>query len=360
DTILAPGASLRLRKNIAFDDELQWSVRPAVSVDYRYEKFSPENTAPGAKVGRESDRHSVSFGGELSTLLGPIGTELIGSGRWERVWSTLENPGSVTGTVITPTDQKADDEFTWRVGLVQRSIPSTELTFNYAASVRFPSLYELFGNTGNVVGNPRLAAEEGTTMDAGIVHSADWLPDGNTWNLQLHIFQTKMTNLIQFAQNSQGVARAENVDSVELLGIEIGTYADVLSHLRVRGSMSWMETENTGEIKARKGKQLARRPRWQTFARLEGYHDFGRKSVGEVGLWVDVEHITGNFQDNANLVELPERTLMGVGAYAEFWDSQLRVDVTVRNLTDSRVQDFSGFPLPGVSALASLRYVPKL
>ncbi len=357
DSSLSPGAGVLARIPVPLDADLGWLLTFRTSADYRFERFQP-GTSDGSDAGRPSTRHRLTGAGEVSLVAEPIATEFVGSARWERLYSTLNLPDNRLELAPDPPDLDGEDVFTWRAALVQRSIPNTEIKINVADAVRFPSLFELFGNTGAVLGNPELRAERGLTVDLGVIHQASWLPAGNVWALQAHGFYTVLDDLIQLVPNSQNVLRAENNDSGALHGIEIGTWADVLSHLRVRGSLTWLESENTGDIKARKGNKLPQRPEWSVYGRLAGYHDFDRRAVGEIGGAFEVEHLAGNFLDPANLVEVPPRTTLTAAVWAKFWDDRLRFDLSVRNLLSSRVQDFAGFPLPGISVLASLRYAP--
>ncbi len=193
-------------------------------------------------------------------------------------------------------------------------------------------------------------------MELSVAHFATWLGDNDVLKFELAGFVTWSDNLIQFVQNAQYVSRPENVDSALLAGVEVGLSLDVLEHLRVRTALTWLHTENTGDLAARAGKKLPFRPTLALFGRVEGYHDFASSAVGEVGLRVEVDYTAGNVLDHANLVQVPERVLVGLGAYAQFWDRQLRLDVTVRNVGSERVQDLAGFPLPGASLYASLRW----
>ena len=244
------------------------------------------------------------------------------------------------------------------MGAVWSGLPDTDLHLNLSRSARLPSLFELFGNTGAVVGDPSLAPETGRQLDLGAIHEATWLPEGNRLRLEAFLFASEVEELIQFVQNAQGVAIAENVDSASLRGAELGALADLLGHLRARSSLTRLHTENTGDVAARRGKRLPSRPRWQAYQRLTLYTRLGGDVLTEVGASGDLEYVSGNVLDNANLVQVPERWIWGAGAYAQGWRRQLRADVTLRNLTSNTIQDLAGYPLPGFSVMATLRYTP--
>ncbi|MEC8025845.1 MAG: TonB-dependent receptor plug domain-containing protein, partial [Myxococcota bacterium] len=159
DTNWAPGVTTLLNVPIAFDEDELWGMRLSVTGQYRYESFEPGSSS-SAVVGKASIRHFAMVASEIGFQLEPLDTEVIGSLRWESTWSTLTQPSNTFSLQRDPPDQSGEEAITWRTALVQRSIPMTELTINVSSAVRFPSLYELFGNTGAVLGNPALKPEE--------------------------------------------------------------------------------------------------------------------------------------------------------------------------------------------------------
>ena len=112
----------------------------------------------------------------------------------------------------------------------------------------------------------------------------------------------------------------------------------MLSHARVRLSGTWLYTEDPSDLKARRGKALPTRPEWEGYGRLEGYLRPGG-AFGEIGVAVELEVLTGSFLDFANLVEVPERVLLGAAAWAGIWGDELQLRVAAHNLTGDRVQD---------------------
>ncbi len=354
DQSFVPGMSTVFRMPLALDEDAEIVLTPTVSAEYRYERFVPElvdgpSTAP-------SQRHFATAAAEVELLAEPVAMELVASARVEHVANSLED---VHREQFEAAPDDADDTvFTWRAGLIQRPRPDLALKANVSQSARFGSLYELFGDTGYVIGNPGLRPETALNADFGAVYSPDWVGEGAAWSVEVYGFVSFADDLIQFVQNSQNVAVAQNVDSARIIGVEAGTFLDVLSHLRFRGSLTWMDARNTSDIKAREGKRLPNRPELMLFGTMEGYHRFGGW-VGELGAGVEVESISGNMRDFANLVEVPSRLVVGASAYVTLWHEQLRLTINARNLTDDQVQDFAGFPLPGFNMMATLRWTPK-
>jgi hypothetical protein len=79
-------------------------------------------------------------------------------------------------------------------------------------------------------------------------------------------------------------------------------------------------------------------------------------SGDHVALGLEADLMTANPLDPANLVMTAPRLLLGVSGRVR--RGPVTVVVSVHNLLGSTVQDLAGFPLPGLSAFASLRYTP--
>ena len=61
------------------------------------------------------------------------------------------------------------DELTWRLGAIQKLVPSTSIRGGIGTSFRSPTYLDLFGSSFGV-GNPNLEAESATGWDIGITH----------------------------------------------------------------------------------------------------------------------------------------------------------------------------------------------
>ena len=358
DRHLSTGTRIHAHLPIALDGELDWWITPQLAVELHHEIFTAGGSGVVAGKATDSHRTRLSAGAGLELAMEPLQTDIIGSIRHESSWSMLVIPENRVDLTREPPRNTAIDALTWRVALAQRSIPDVKLTANVSKSVRMPSLFELFGNTGAVLGNPSLKPESGWNVDAGAIYRPSFLPEGNTWSLELYGFLNEAENRIQFVRTSQGVSVAQNIASSTIYGLEVGTYLDVLGHVRARGSISWMPAINKTPVPAYEGKQLPSRPRWKGYVRVETYYPVSLFGGGEVGCHLDVEALTKNYDDLANLIEFPERVLLGAGVYMSFLDRQFRVNIDGENLTDAAVQDFIGHPHPGFSLMASIAWTP--
>lgn len=343
DETWVPGLNGAWRRTWALDDEGGWTLTPTVAAAWRFERFEP-----GGEESSSTERHVVSVAAEATLAAAPLNTELLVAARWE------------SAVTVTAADDLHEGDWSGRVALTNRSLADTRLQVGASRSLRLPSTWELFGDDGYVLGNPDLTPERAIGLDVSAAHHASWLPSGWSWSVEVAGFVTFVDDLVQYVQNAQGIARPENLDSARIAGVELGTRADVFEHLRLQAGLTWLDARNTGPIAARTGNRLPFRPELTSYVRAEGYHRFDLPALGEIGLRVDVDVTSGNHLDHANLVEVPDRVLVGLGAHATLFDEQVRVDLAVRNVTGDRVQDLAGFPLPGVSAMLSLRWTPDL
>ena len=235
-----------------------------------------------------------------------------------------------------------DDRGYWscKLGLGYRWTPSVRLRANLGRYHRFPTLTELFGDRGTVIGNPELVPERGLNWDLGV----SWDPrPGPGWLDRLHLeatyFQSRTDDLILFVQTSQRTVRAVNLSSAWVWGLETAWAADLWGRLGVSGNYTFQHTENTSDIPYYRGNQLPGRPEHELFNRTE--LRWGRGKVFHEISWTG-----GNYLDAANFEKVEVRRIHNLGV--SFRPSR-RTTLTfeVKNITDEQVSDVLGFPLPG-------------
>ena len=321
---------------------------PKLSLSYGYESHQGKRHTGLSAGSTVWERHAMGAAAELALGWLPIDTEFFITGRYEGVLSHPSN---------NPTTDKHTGAF--RAEIRQRSIPQLTLGASASQGYRFPNLFELFGNAGYVQGNPELRPESAFTLDLSLRHDARWIQPPNFFWLEMHAFTTWVEDLIQYAQNTQNVLRAANIDKAFIGGIDLGLHADVIGHLRLSGSVSWMHTENRGDIVARKGKRLPYRPAWQAHGNIEYYHRFSA-GIDEVAGYVEIDGLSRNYQDHANQAWVSERIVLGLGLRMAWHKEQLQLTFSAQNITNNRVQDLAGFPLPGVTLMCRLRWVPDV
>ncbi len=238
---------------------------------------------------------------------------------------------------------------------------------------RAPSLVELFGNAGFLVGNPGLEAEHGFSGDVGVV-LAPGSARGRVDRIYVEAagFASYPNNAIAFVPAASRVAVARNVGDAAISGTELILSARLWRALTVTGHHTFLRTRQSSDVDSFDGKALPGRPRHSLYARA----DLAVRPANHlVALWVDGQATSGNFLDAANLSQLPARRLVGAGVKVRVWRGGLAA-LEVKNLTDERVEsipldppprpdltehpravaDFLGYPLPGRALYLTLEW----
>ncbi|RJO63259.1 MAG: TonB-dependent receptor [Myxococcales bacterium] len=307
---------------------------------YRYELYNPSGAGLAAA---DSDRQSLAAGLENGFRIDAIDLLILPAGRVEYARSKLLAASASGAPQVSDTL-----EATARLALVNTSVPDVRLSASGGRAARLPSLFELFGNTGNVLGNPELDPETAYSVDGGIVYASSRLPAPHELRVEAFGFFSQVDDLIQFIQTAQNVAVAQNVASARLWGIEAGLRADLFAHLRLAGNYTYLNTRDTSAEANAQGNALPHRPASKWYARAEAYaRNWSR--LGESSLYVEGEYVAGNYLDKANLIAIDDRFYLNAGFAVALADEQARVSFAARNLTDDRTSDLAGYPLPGRS-----------
>ncbi|HEY1556569.1 MAG TPA: TonB-dependent receptor [Kofleriaceae bacterium] len=255
-------------------------------------------------------------------------------------------------------------------------VPSPRVTMRLAGSpdvalkasggwyVRLPTLVELFGDRGYIVGSPALRPEHGPSGDFGAV----WAPARVLGRgvidrvlVEADVFVTRSDDTIAFITTAGFVARATNIGQSESQGAELVASARAWRVLSLTASYTELATAQVSDDQTLDGKPLPRSPAHVLYARADVVH-------GRASAWTDVSAQSESFLDNAELGRVPARTLVGAGARIEI-GARFGVAVSVANAFDLRVvqlplspppsatftatptalTDVAGFPLPGRS-----------
>jgi len=351
DEVLTTGG--KLRAGWGFDDILgdASALMPELNLQARYERFTPDETMVRVTPSR---RVFANAGAGVTSHWDRLRLELMTSVGYEYSESRIDAPEYLLASTAGDVPEDAPHHaLTWHVGAAWSPFDSLSLSANAARAVRMPNLFELFGNSGTVRGNPALVPEEGLNVDLGMETEQYFQPGRTRLSIGLVGFLRLTEGLIQFSQNAQNVAVARNIESAQLRGQELSVKLQTLNCWRLAMAFTHLQTINKTDIAARRGKRLPRRPALQAYVRSELY---GHPSWADEVAWaIDTEHTQGNFLDDANLVAVPARWLLGTSVRAGL-DSDWDVSVQLRNMLNSRVQDLSGFPLPGRSFMMTVRY----
>jgi outer membrane receptor protein involved in Fe transport len=214
---------------------------------------------------------------------------------------------------------------------------------------RIPSFFELFGNRGSVVGNPDLQPEEGLNVDAGFDFVPARLGPLTRLRGEAVFFYRDVDDLIVLVQNSQRVSVPQNVGSAEILGAELSLRFRAWERLGLIANYTYQDARDTSDVPSRRGNQLPGRPLHEAYARAE-YHWEGWMPFYELSF------TSGNFLDQANLQEVESSAVHTLGLQYALPRWPVTLTFEARNFTDDQVEDFGGFPLPGLTFFGTVAY----
>lgn len=257
-----------------------------------------------------------------------------------------------------------------RVGTRVRLLPGLEARASLGRYFRPPTLLELFGDRGYIVGNEGLVPERGTAADAGLV-----LDRGGRRHhvyAQLAGFWTRSEDLIQWIA-AGAVTRPANVRGAVLRGLEASVqWTPTRRFVTLLANYTFTDTRSFATDPAQQGQPLPGRPRHDFFARWTVGHTWwiGPLAVEPRAAYT-VDLVSGTLLDPSGRFELPTRALQGVAAELHL-QRRIHLAVELRNLLDVRtanvvlpvrgarptpvaVSDFLGFPLPGRSLWVTAR-----
>jgi vitamin B12 transporter len=236
--------------------------------------------------------------------------------------------------------------------------------------VRLPTLLELFGDRGYILGAPDLEPERGPMLDVGLVWApakpfGSKSPGGAAVDrvlVEAVAFGARARDTIALISTAGFVARAENVGATQTYGGELVASARLQRMLSVALSYTRLITEQRTLDPSFAGKQVPRTPGHQLHVRADLAHRIRGRAAG---LWIDAAVQSTSYLDRANFARVPRRVLVGTGVRVEVI-AGIGVAFAVDNLANTRVvelppdrpidsplptalSDVAGFPLPGRS-----------
>lgn len=240
---------------------------------------------------------------------------------------------------------------------------------------RAPTLLELFGDRGFVIGNPTLASETGLSTDLGLVFApVRGVGIVDRVYVEFAGFLRRPRNTIVFTAGGGGVAVARNLGDARVEGIEASASLRVARMATVSANYTFLDTEQVDTLPSFEGKALPQRPRHQLYARVDINRRFGKRRAV---LWSDITYVSDNYLDAASLVQVPVRRFIGAGVKFEPGGGLL-IGLEGKNLANQRVEsfplspapapeltevphavaDFAGFPLPGRALYLTVEWSP--
>ncbi len=319
-------------------------------LDGRYDRFVPSDALSPTLSGSPGTRLFGAAGLEADVWAQPLRLDVITSLRLEGVHETTS--GRDTFYAFQATSAPVDHVLPIaRLALVEALAPWLSLRANGGRYARMPSLIELYGNTGYLLGNTSLRPESGLNTDVGPVVS--WRGKNTQVFWSTAVFASWVSDLIAY-QIGGGRARAENIGSARLLGIESSANLVLGSHARVVVAATFTDARDTTARETYNGRQLPLQPRYRLYARPECRAIAFSPSLA-LGLYADLDATAGDYLDPANSVGVPGRLLVGAGLYASL-PGGFGLRASGRNLADSAIHDLANYPLPGRELYLSLAW----
>lgn len=227
------------------------------------------------------------------------------------------------------------------------------LKANRTWTSRLPTFFELFGSNGVQDANPELTPEEGWQADAGVQGETYGL-GGIHFVVELAAFRNRTEEKIALIQNSQRTTKSVNLDESEVEGIEARVEVDRIplpleADMGLRVTATLQDARDRGPSPLYNGKELPHVPPAKADLQLE----LGRGSWRAI---YGMSHEDATYRDRYNTEEhrTPARTLHDLLLARALFRDRITVKLEVANLTDARVVDVEGYPLPGRSWFASL------
>ena len=232
-----------------------------------------------------------------------------------------------------------------QLGLRWRLLDSLQLKANLARYHREPSLAELYGDRGFILGNPDLQAERGLNADLGLVWRAGAAGGMGLKALRLAVFRNQVNDLILRVYDARGIGQAENIGNARSRGIELGLEAELPLAIQVRGNLTWLDTEDRSEFRAFNGNQLPGRFARSGFVRLQ-------RAFADLTLFYEFHLEQAMYYDRTNLLPAANRSEHNAGL--RFVRPRWRLGLEGRNLGNDNYEAFNGFPTPGRAVYATL------
>lgn len=242
-------------------------------------------------------------------------------------WATL------TGSARYDAPSTAHARWTGRVALRATPVAGGPALFvDYSEGFKLPSIYVL---AYPLIANAKLLPERSRNIEAGL----DWTVRGV--HARAAAFATRYAELIDFDPVRFREVNRSRADS---RGVEVEVSTPLGHALRAEGALTYTRVTSSD------GPPLRSRPEWQGSARLtwtpaprwSAYGD-----VDAVSSFYDLSVPTGQIRARGH----SEFAVGGAWAVSK----HVALDLTLRNLGDSRYEDAVGFPAPGRTLRIGLR-----
>ncbi|MGD9877977.1 TonB-dependent receptor [Desulfococcus sp.] len=313
-----------------------------LSAGFQRETYEIEDRLGKQKNPADNRRTTLSLGLQDSLFL--LGERLIVTPACRYTWISddLDEEAGVESQT------RDESYFSPQVGLKYAPLSWLTLTGNLGRYFRVPSFFELFGDRGFFIGNPDLQEEKGINLDIGLAGLWQWdRPWLSRLSLSTAWFRNDVDDLITRVYDARGIGRSVNISGALIQGVEAAAAVDLHRFCRLILNATWQDPKNRSDIPAFDGKNLPGRFESAYLARLEATYE-GLTLFGEYVVEKDM------YYDTANLRKADDKEEINAGISYRYRSVKLTLEG--RNLGDDLHEDFNGYPLPGRSFTATVKY----
>jgi iron complex outermembrane receptor protein len=345
--------------------------RGAAGVELRAERFR-DRDASGAQPVLVGNRLAAAVTAAFDAVIDPPEARLVVTPavRLDLV-RTAPTPMTSGPSALVPVAPRRDTVASPRLNARLAATDDMAVKGSAGWYVRLPTLTEVFGDRGFLLGSPELRAERGPSADLGAVWApAAPLGDVDRIFVELGGFAHRAHDTIALINSAGFVARAANLGDTDAYGGELVVSARYARLLGVTASYTRLVTSQHSSDPSLDGQAVPRQPGHALYARGELAH---RVLGRDAALWLDTAWQSMSTIDPGGRSRVPGRALLGAGARVELVRG-LGVALVVANLADIRIvqrpldpppspslteaptplTDVAGFPLPGRSFDLSL------
>ena len=222
---------------------------------------------------------------------------------------------------------------------------------NGASYVREPSLFELFGDRGNFIGNDNLTAESGVNFDIGFEYNKKRKKSFiNNINYGVTFFGSDIRDAIVHVYDARGIGRALNLSAARIYGVESFISLNFFKSLLIDLKYSWQESEDRGEDDSTNGKRLPGRYNHSLTSKIEF-------EKNKFKIFAENSFETGIYYDSPNLLASKNRFETSLGSSLNY--GSFLYTVEAKNIFNNIHEDFNGYPKPGRSYYFTIKYELK-
>jgi len=256
-----------------------------------------------------------------------------------------------------------------RAGVRARLGAGHALKANIARQGRFPTFAELFGYEGTVSGNPELTPETGWRADAGWTWELARGPFGSRLLIEHVLYTTHLDDMIVFIHVNNRQTKPFNLDRTRIDGYELTLDWNALPGLRALPALlqlapagagadatlalrlDWQDARDEGVSPIYHGRQLTYHPPLQARLALDlgcaGWRFAATSRYRAAAYWS---------RSNLEAFQTDAQWQHDLQLRWRIPRSELTLAARVENLTDARLEDIRGYPLPGRAWFAEVEW----